>query len=188
MVARLGDDLYDQNHMWSNEARSISIQTVLLIGQLLILIGCIYYIYFIYQTDIRPDKIANDTFNETTCFIIDKKLTTRRDAYYKYRADFLINYNVEGVQYNRWVSANGLDESFKYNKQNQQYLLAQYDTGENYPCYYDPDNPNLSILVQRYNWVSTFPLFIPSVVIMIMLFYLIETMNTLFQNLSKKKF
>lgn len=173
--------------MWSNNAKSISIQLALLLGQLLILLCSLYYIFYVYVSDIRPDKIANDTFQETNCFIIDKKLNSKRDAYYKYRADFLINYNVSGVQYNRWVSANGLDESFQHSKNNQQKILNQYTTGETYPCFYNPENPETALLIRRYNWASTFPLFIPSVVIVIMLFYILDTITNLLKVFKNRK-
>lgn len=171
--------------MWS---RDLFTQTgwraALLIGQILVLILCIGYIEYVYSVHILPDKRAKETFQQTSCFLISKKLSAKGHFLHSYRSDFLISYNVNGVQYNHWVSGNGLDMSFTGNETEQEDILSQFDVGGSYPCYYNPNNPQYAILVLRHNWLSTFPLMVPSLIFVITLYYLLKNV---FQLLSMAK-
>ncbi len=153
----------------------IKSQIVLLIGQLVILFFCIFYMGNYYNENIYPEKRAKEIFQQTNCFILSKKMSTISYHFTQhYRADFLISYNVGGTQYNRWVSGNGLDMEFGPNVANQERFLTQYAVGGTYPCWYDPDAPSTAVLNMRLNWLSTFPLIIPSVIGIIVLYYLLE--------------
>src|SRR5580704_13667659 len=137
--------------MWSRYLTQTGSRIALLIGQLIVLIMCISFIEHVYTYNILPDKEAKENYTETTCFLISKRLNTAGHIIHKYRQDFLISYNVNGVQYNRWVFGNGLDMSFHQNQSDQEDMLSQFDVGGSYPCWYNPDNPQLSILVLRHN-------------------------------------
>jgi hypothetical protein len=100
----------------------------------------------------------------------------------KYRADFRVSYSVHGVQYNKWVSGNGLDYSYIHDKDTQEDILSQFQEGGSYPCWYNPDNTAQIVLVMRHSWSSTFPLMIPSAIAMLMLYYFFQT---LFQVMGK---
>lgn len=147
----------------------------LLIGQVIVLIICIGYIEYYYFTKILPDKQAKEIYTEASCLLLDKKLTTKGRILRSYRADFLISYNAKGVQYNHWVSGNGLDYSFSRNITAQQNILAQYATGASYPCYYNPDHPEIVVFILRHHWLSTFPLIVPFIVGLITLYYFLKT-------------
>jgi hypothetical protein len=157
--------------MWSRDLTQTGSRLILLLGQLIVLIACISYINYIYTSNINPDKRVKEVFREVNCFLVSKKLSTHGHLIHSYRADFLISYHVNEVQYNRWVSGNGLDASFTNSEGDQEDILSQYQVGGNYTCYYDPDNPQLAILVLRHNWLSTFPLIVPSVVTIIIFYY-----------------
>ncbi len=59
-------------------------------------------------------------------------------------------------------------------KLSQQELLDQFDNGGAYPCWFNPITPQVIVLVQRHSWSSTFPLVVPSVVALIMIFYILK--------------
>jgi uncharacterized SAM-binding protein YcdF (DUF218 family) len=147
--------------MWKMDFTQISTRAVILIGQFLIVVACIISVDFFYLTNIRPDKKAKESYKKTECFVISKKLSSKSRLFHTYRSDFLISYHVNGVQYNRWVSGNGLDMSYSRNAGEQGDILAQYDVGKNYTCWYDPKDMQRAMLVARHNWISVFPLMLP---------------------------
>ena len=140
--------------------------------QILILIACIWYIEFIYYANIYPDKLVKETFEQSNCTITDKNITTHGKVLHTWRVDFGVKYSAQGVLYQGVTSANGLDRSFTTDRQSQEDILTQYDVGQTYPCWFNPDVPSIVVLVVRHNWASTFPLFIPSVIALVMLYYI----------------
>lgn len=143
----------------------------LLIGQFLALVLCISYIELTYFHHIVPDKYVEATFKPVDCVVMSKKLSVRGRFFHRYRAEFLINYNVESVQYTHWVFGNGLDPSFVSDEQAQEDRLAQYQIGQTYRCFYNPENPEVSLLVLRHNWRATFPLIIPALILLVIGYY-----------------
>ncbi len=148
---------------------------ILFVLQTIILIICICYIEFVYYVNINPDKYVKEKYEESSCQILDKKMSMKGHILHEYRADFLVHYSGAGVQYTRWISGNGLDRSFTTDKVSQQDLLDQFDTGNNYLCWYNPDVPSMVVLILRHNWSSTFPLFIPSVIGIIVAYYILQS-------------
>ncbi len=141
-------------------------------GQLVILIICIGFIEFIYYGNIYPDKLVKESFEETNCRLVSKNLTTVGRVLHRYRADFLLNYTVGNTSYQNWASGNGLDRSFSTDQDLQQEELDQFEENGIYPCWYNPEAPQIIVLVLRHSWSSTFPLFIPSVIALIMIYYI----------------
>lgn len=153
----------------------------LLLGQIILLVICVSYIEYVYLTNILPDKIVNNTFEQVQCVLSDKKLEKRGTTIPRYRADFLITYSVNGKPYNTWVSGNGLERSFTMDRGSQQNMLNQFDVGQTYPCWHNPESPQIAVLVLRSNWSSTFKLFIPSIILLIVIYYLSRTISHLFR-------
>jgi hypothetical protein len=145
---------------------------LLILTQCVILIACVWYIESFYFNHIYPDQYAKDYFLQTDCFVISKRLVTKGRVIKSYRADFWVNYSVDAIPYTEKVSGNGLDISFSRNRLEQQNLLTQFDVGGSYLCWYDKEAPGRVILVMRHNWLSTFPLMVPSAIIVIVLYYL----------------
>ncbi|HLB57694.1 MAG TPA: hypothetical protein VJL60_02645 [Gammaproteobacteria bacterium] len=148
----------------------------LFIGQFIVLVLCIWYIQFIYYDDILPDKTVKENYVQTSCVITNKVLTEHGRIVHTYRADFLVSYLVGGDQYVATTSANGLDRSFRSNRVAEEELLNQFDIHDSYPCWYNPEFPQLVVLVLRHHWSSTFPLFIPSVIAFVMIYYLTRSL------------
>lgn len=149
----------------------------LLLGQLFVLALCSSYIAYIYQSNILPDKTARASFEKTDCFLISKKLNDKSYIIDHFRAEFLISYNVNGVQYNHWVYGNGLDESFSQDPDNQRNILTRYDVGGTYPCWYDPSQPQIAFFVPRNNWYSIFPLLLPMIIVIFTLYFLAKNLR-----------
>lgn len=162
------------------------IQLALILGLFMVIAGCFFYIYYLYQHIILPEQIAKNTYENTICLIINKKLASKGIVIRQYRADFLVSYSVGGVLYKRWVSGNGLDTSYSQNQAELEDLLSQYEVGGTYRCWYDPVTPTTVLLVFRHNWISLFYLIgIPTIVSLLSLYLLI---NILFRsNRSKAK-
>lgn len=159
-------------------------QILLLLGQCIILAVCFFYVQRLYVTNILPDKTAKEIFQQTDCFVVSKKLEAKGRFIHLYRADFLISYNVDGIQYNRWVSGNGLDQSFSNDQFGQQKILSQFDVGSTYPCWYNPLDPKIAIIVLRHHWLSTSPLLVPAVIALIVFYYLVKNLFQLIEMAS----
>lgn len=140
-------------------------------GQVIILIVCVSYIFYEYLLFIAAEKNVAEHFKETVCLVTNKRLLVENQFY---RADFLIHYTVNGTSYFNWVTAKGLDQSLSdYKSENA--LLSYFDIGTAYPCWYDPDDPRVAVLVLHHNWLSTFPLMIPVSISIIMCYFILST-------------
>src|SRR3990167_6243154 len=102
--------------------KSKGTRLALLILQLVVALLCAGYIEYVYYADIHPERQVKKIFTQTDCSIISSRLSQRGSDSLKYRADFLISYNVKGVQYNRWVSGNGLEMLYTKDKASQDEL------------------------------------------------------------------
>lgn len=148
----------------------------LLATQAIVLVACVGYVAHVYYSDILPDKVAADTYQEASCFLISKKLSTSGFVMERYRADFLVTYNVNHVQYTRWVSGNGLDQGYSRGSAEKKDSLVRFDVGFMYPCWYNPEHPESVYLVARSNWVVVLPLFLPLALIVITLYYFLKNL------------
>lgn len=144
------------------------------------------YIYQGYFKNIDPDKKVKETFKQADCFLLSKKLVTKGHVFTQYRADFRVSYNVNNVQYTKWVSGNGLDTSFSYDDTEQENLLARFDNGSTYPCWYHPDDHGQVVLVLRKNWTATYALMVPSVILIIFSYYFTKGIMQLFRKRKVK--
>lgn len=147
----------------------------MMILQIIIIALCLGYIEYVYFTDIRPDKVVTNTFNKTQCELADKNLGALSRMTNSYRANFLVKYTVDGKNYNQWVSGNGLNFSYVPSKDEEVNILNQYQVGKSYQCWYNPKMPQEAVLVLRNDWTSTLPLFLPSIIILIVLYYLLRS-------------
>lgn len=140
--------------MWTKDPANTSKNIFILLGQFFISLLAFIYLDYVYLANIRPDQLAKQEFVQTDCLVMSKKLSTKGKIIRRYRADFLVNYHANDVQYNRWVSANGLDMAHTIRNNTQQKLLSDYENGRNYPCWYNPENAEEAFLVPRSDWLS----------------------------------
>src|SRR3990167_3780686 len=142
--------------------------------QLIVLIGCIAYIYFIYYTDIYPNKQVKIAYEQTECKIDNAKLETTGKFIQRYRVVFLVTYVAQGAHYQQIsASGHGLDHSFSTGKTSQHAMLDQFTIGSTYTCWYNPTDPQIVVLALKQTWSSSLPLFIPFIIIAVMLYYMI---------------
>lgn len=163
-------------------------KAVYFIIQILILLFCLWFVEFIYYKDIYPDKRVKENFEQVDCRILNKTLESRGRVFKSYRGDILLNYTTnENTPFSVWTSVNGLNRSFTTNQASQEDLLSQFDMNSTYPCWYNPQKPEQVVIVLRHNWTSTFPLFIPSVIAIIMLYSLSKISFEFFGNMALKR-
>lgn len=171
--------------MVSKEHLSMRKSVFLLIGQLCVLLACLAYVFFTYSFNINPDKQVKQSFLHTDCFLLSKKLSSKGHILRQYRADFRVSYTVNNVQYTRWVSGNGLDNSFMHDATEQEEVLSQFDDGGSYPCWYNPTDPEEVVLVMRKNWTSTFPLMLPAVIFILAFYFFVKNILRMIFTRSK---
>lgn len=156
------------------------------IVQFIILLTCFAYSQYIYFSNIGPDQRASTFFQQTDCYLISKNLPETGRLVHRYRADFLISYAVNHMEYTTWVSGNGLDNSFLSDRD---FVYATFDgfiVGNTYPCWYNPDQPKQIMLLPRENWSSTLPLSVPIMVGLIILYYFLRNIAILSGTVKSK--
>lgn len=156
--------------------------------QFVLLLCLLIWLDYVYLTNIRPDILANERFQQTECFVMSKKLSSKGKYYHRYRADFLINYHANGAQYNRWVTGNGLDMTYTANNVSQEQMLSNFENGTNYTCWYDPDNAERVMLVRRERWFSLHTFILPAVAAFITAICFFVNGVRLLKTMSKKYF
>lgn len=161
-------------------------KTIFLVINLLILIVCFNYIQIIYTNNILPDKLVKETFSQSFCAIVSKQLTKTGHIIHRYRASFLVNYMANNVKFESWTTGNGLDQSYFHDQKPQEAILAEFNVGNTYPCWYNPTSPQVVVLVLRHDWMSTLPLAVPSIIILMVAFYLLKSIYQLWGFLSLK--
>lgn len=157
--------------------------------QLGLVLFCLVYLRYVYLQNIIPDREIKVSHQSSRCLVLSKKLSSQGWLIKRYRADFFLSYQVARVPYTRWVSANGLDNSFSSDASAEEDILSQYDVGQTYHCWIHPQNAQRIILVARHHWLSINSIVLPSVVGLVSLFLLLKNVYWLILavriNLSK---
>lgn len=96
---------------------------------------------------------AGHRYVRTTCIVLDKRVGTSRiqtkgvrdgDVY---RPEIRIRYEAGGASHEVWT----YDSAQLYSGLKPQAILARYEIGGQYPCWYDPKAPGDAVLVRRSN-------------------------------------
>ncbi len=161
--------------MWTGKDRDKSKKHIFyMLLQFFIMLCSIIYLDYIYITNIRPDHVGAESFEKTDCFVMSKKISMKGKLLRRARAEFLISYHANGVQYTRWVYGNGLDTAYTTNSVQQEQLLADYKIGGNYTCRFNTTNPEEVLLIMRSGWSMLTPLVIPGLAGLIFLILFIK--------------
>ncbi len=132
----------------------------------LLLLGCGGLVW-LFSTLILPEWRVNHEFVETTCKVLDKRIgEMQADDGPLYRPEFKIAYTVGGATYRDWrydIWHYDTRRGYSSGRENSQAILdrfAVYDaaSGNRCPCWYDPMNPSVVVLVRGYRW-WVWPLF-----------------------------
>jgi hypothetical protein len=107
---------------------------------------------------IVPEWRVHHEFVQTSCKVLDKRIGETQDGDGTlYRPELRIEYEAGGVTYRDWhYDIHGIYTS---GRENAQAVLDRFDLhGEAkknlYPCWYDPTNPDVAVLVREYRlWI-----------------------------------
>lgn len=166
-------------------------QVVLLIFYAVLIVCSLLCIKLVYSF-ILPEKHVKQDFQMTYCNILARKISYSGQRVNKYRADFLVKYNIYDQEFIVWASGSGIKNAYLSNYQQQFAILQQFNIGDAYPCWYDPQSVKKVVLIVNYNWLSTLPLVVPLVVGFMSFFFLsIELRNfylhCVLLNIKRKK-
>lgn len=125
-----------------------------------------------YAVYLRPEYRVNQEFKQTNCRIIDKRLIVARDrSGTVYRPEFHINYEVNGRQYDIWTY--NITAESTSGRASKEEILNNFEIGRTYPCWYDPLDPQVAVLVRGY---STFGFILAGFGMLVMLMGLVSMM------------
>lgn len=132
----------------------------------MVLIGVgLALVLFAYVAYLGPESRVYREFQETTCTIVDKRLIALQDRNGTvYRPEFHIRFQVAGQTYDV-LTYNITGETTSGRAQKEE-ILSRYEVGRNYPCWYDPADPQQAVLVRGY---STFGLILAGLGVLVML-------------------
>jgi hypothetical protein len=130
----------------------------------LLVAGCVWTIYMLTDV-VLPDWRANHEFVETTCKVLNKKIGEKdyREDGILYRPEFQIEYEADGGHYCDWRY--NIDwhfnerKSYSSGRENAQAVLDCFEIyspekDNCYPCWYDPTNPRIVVLIRDIRWLA----------------------------------
>jgi len=127
-----------------------------------LLLGCGGLVWMLSDF-VVPEWRVNHEFVETTCQVLGRQIVAKdgdKDGVL-YRPEIRIRYEVDGVVYkDRHYDISYYDgrEGYISGQENAQAILDGFElysvSQKTYPCWYDPANPGVAVLVRGYGWVS----------------------------------
>lgn len=123
------------------------------------LLGGIGLALGIFSTMTLPELRVNRDYLETTCRVLSKRLKEEGDGF-AYRPEIEIEYQVAGDTHH---VMNTYDIAGRYNSDRQysQNILDAFQVGSQYPCWYDPRDPDRAVLVRGYSWYASLMMLFP---------------------------
>ena len=128
----------------------------------LFLLGCGGLIAILVALVI-PEWRANHVFTETTCTVLDRRLKKSETGNGTlYRPEIRVRFAVAGTTY--------IVGTYDIHSQRGNFTLSEGDTsaiadrfmpGEEYPCWYDPSDPNIVVLSRESSWWFWLALWFP---------------------------
>jgi len=107
-----------------------------------------------------PDLRVNQQFVEQKCLVLQTRCGEQDvNGTSTYRPEVRILYEVDGTSYRTWTY--DIAGVYSRDRQQQQKLLEQFKPGQEYPCWYDPTDPNRVVLVRGYTWSGWLLLLLP---------------------------
>jgi hypothetical protein len=135
----------------------------------LLLLGCGGTIELLLQF-VLPEWRVNHEFVATTCKVLDKRIGERHgEDGPLFRPELKIEYEAGGATYRDWhydIHQHKIDGGYGGGRENAQAILDQFAVSGpaknvRYPCWYDPMNPYVAVLVRGYRpwfwWAFTVP-------------------------------
>lgn len=108
-----------------------------------------------------PEVRANRDFIEQTALLLDKRLDERPTAEgAEYAPRFLLKFSVRGRTHTPWALFN-ITDLHTHDRPREEALLARFETGREYTCWYDPREPERVVLSRGYSWFTWLMLVVP---------------------------
>ena len=109
----------------------------------LTLVGGLWFITFV------PEWRVNNFYAEGRCLLLDKRVHEDEGLY---RPELRIRYRVDGWDYETWAyNAVRSHSIWRWPKER---FLARFTVGQEYPCWYDPDDHSRVVVVRGYGSFS----------------------------------
>lgn len=116
----------------------------------LFLLGCAGLVVLL-ATLVVPEYRANHVFEPAQCVVRDKQLGRKDTAEGPhFRPEIRIEYQVAGETYVVWTY--DIRQAYSADQEKAQAILDQFAVGQKYPCWYDPEDPKVAVLVRGYSW------------------------------------
>ena len=113
-----------------------------------------------------PEWRANHRFVEGRCVVLAKRLGQSHDEDGPtYRPEIHVRYTADGRQREAWTY--DIHGTYTSGRAGQEAILAGFAVGGQYPCWYDPRNPDRVVLVRGHNWTAWGVLAVPLVVLLV---------------------
>jgi hypothetical protein len=117
-------------------------------------------------TLVIPEWRVNHEYAEHTCKIVGKRLAeTESQDGPLYRAEFQIEYTINGVEYRIWTYA--VSNIYSSGRESKQAILSRFSLGDTATCWYDPIDPERVVLVRGYSWWIYLVIIVPVAFIVI---------------------
>ncbi len=114
------------------------------------LLGCAGLV-LIAVTLVIPEWRANHVFVEHTCVVLDKQVGKREgEKGTLYRPEVRIQYEVDGETHVLW--AYDIRGAYSTGEEDKRAILSEFSVGRRYPCWYDPSDPRVAVVVRGYSW------------------------------------
>ena len=109
---------------------------------------------------ILPEWRANLRFVETQCEVVAKGVGESDQQEGKlYRPEIKILYQLDGQPHS--ATTYDVNNFYSYSEQQAEEILADFEIGEHYACWYDPSASETVVLVRSYTWWMWLLLIIP---------------------------
>jgi hypothetical protein len=120
----------------------------------LVVIGCAS-LGLLFNTFVVPDWRVNHEFVETTCKVLDTQIAEMPcEDGPLFRPEIKIQYEAAGGEHHGWHY--DIHRAFSNGRANAQAALDRFEpyaaNQKTYPCWYDPTDPNVVVLVRDYRW------------------------------------
>jgi len=108
---------------------------------------------------------VNHQFVEHTCKVLDKRIGQKNsDDGILYRPEIRIEYQIDGKTYRTWVY--DIRKGYSSGREEKQAILNRFtvftaNNPKQYPCWYNPANPEVAVLVRGYSWWIWLVLVVP---------------------------
>ncbi|MBI2823186.1 MAG: DUF3592 domain-containing protein [Planctomycetia bacterium] len=125
-----------------------------------LLAGLVFLAVILWQLSI-PEWRVNHQFVETKCQVLDTRIGMNADGLT--RPEVHIEYEVDGRPFDAWTY--DITAAYQSDDAVARDALARFQPGNEYPCWYDPINPQTAVLARGYTWFAWLVLLLPAALI-----------------------